>query len=169
MGKPVTVDSDDLEKVLMSTGMIKTIEQVIKQSGNDPFISKDATAIRDAHNSVSKAWRNATREKCHPDQDEPLSMEAAALLRELSGKICHIDPRVMKDVYVDNQGKQQKSLYPELFIKLMIEYGVSREMVYWGGSGDAQRMSPDRTLVRLTFRGQEVLHDIDTAKKSSIQ
>lgn len=169
MGKPVTVDSDDLEKVLMSTGMIKNIEQIIKQSKSDPFAEKDATILRDAHNSVSKAWRNATRGQCHPSENDPLSPEAAELLRHLSGRICHIDSRVMQETWRDDSGRQHKSAYPELFIKLMIEYGVAREVAYWGGSGDAQRLSPDKTLVRVTLRGMEMLHAIDTAKKSVTQ
>lgn len=160
MGKPVTVDSDDLEKILMSTGMIKTIEQVIKQSKGDPFVCKDATVLQDAHDNVSKAWRNSIREICHPQQDDPLSALAYALLCELQGKICHIDPAVMKD---------EKSGFPELFVKLMIEYGTCYQIVYWGGSGKQERIdSLGRTMVRLTPRGQNVLIDMATKGKSSI-
>lgn len=170
MGKPVTVDSDDLEKVLMSTGMIKTIEQVLKQSKGDPFINKDADAIGDAHDNISKAWRNATRGICHPKQDEPLSSDAFELLKALDGKIVHIDPMVMKENYRDDHGREIRSCYPELFIKLMIEYGISHEIVYWGGSNKAQKLTPfEKTLVRITSVGQKLLLDMATAGKKKLQ
>lgn len=157
MGKPVTVDSDDLEKIIMLTGATKQIEQLLYQRKGDPFLCTDQAAIKEAHDRVAAECRRVTCEH-HPECDHPLTPEAYTLLKHLSGKISMIGPGLMK-------GK----LYSELFKKLHIEYGNGYEIIYWSNSQQQQRLNEvPSIMVRLTSRGQELLLAMFTKEKSAI-
>lgn len=147
MGKPVTVDSDDLEKIIMVTGIAKKFEEIIRQQSGDPFISKDKEEIKGAHDRIAAEWRRATREP-HPDADVPVTTKAFVLLRSLSGKIAGIEPNVMR-----------LPLYQELFTKLMIEYGNGYDVIYWSSSQELARINKaPRLMVRVTVRGQSLIN-----------
>lgn len=158
MGKPVTVDSDDLEKIIMLTGAAKQIEQILVQRKGDPFLPKDEPGIKDAHDRVSNQWRRATKE-LPPGIDDPISSEALTLLRVLSGHISVIEPGVMKS-----------KVYIELFGKLYIEYGNAHEIIYWSNSGEQQKVNPTPALVvRVSPRGQQLLAIMEAKGKSNLQ
>lgn len=157
MGKPVTVDSDDLEKIIMLTGVHKQIENLLRQHKGDPFVPTSESAVKDAHDRLAAEWRRATREY-HPDCDMPLSPKSYTLLKELDGKIAHLDPAMMKN-----------PLYQELFKKLHIEYGNYHEVIYWSNSQEQQKVNPHPAImVRVTMRGKELLLDMATKDQSRL-
>lgn len=157
MGKPVTVDSDDLEKLVMLTGATKQIEAILHQQKSDPFLPRNEMVVKDAHDRIAAEWRRATREY-HPECDDPISPEAYVLLKNLAGKILIIEPGAMKT-----------KLYAELFKKLHIEYGNGYEVVYWSNSQQQQRLNEvAHLMVRVTMRGQELLISMATKDKSPI-
>ena len=62
MGIQVTVDSDDLEKLLYATGAIKQIEHALLNRKSDPFYQSAVNGIASAHERLNKAWNNARRD-----------------------------------------------------------------------------------------------------------
>lgn len=158
MGNPVTVDSDDLEKIIMLTGIAKQFEQLLYQRKSDPFISKDIVAIKDAHDRISAEWRRSTRQ-LHPDYDIPPTDKAYTLACSLAGRITQIDHVSMKN-----------KLFSELFKKGYIEYGNAHEVIYWADSHEQQRVNEvAEVMVRLTQRGIKMLNAMDTKGNRSIQ
>lgn len=159
MGKPVTVDSDDLERILMVTGLHKTIEQMLVQRRDDPFIEKDEIKLTQSHDRLAAECRRAVRGENHPKYNEPLTGEAFILLSEMHGKILHVAQSAMKD-----------KLYEELWLKGMIEYGHCYEMILWATSREQQRISTtDKLTVRVTLRGHKLLSEMATRDNSTIQ
>lgn len=158
MGKPVTVDSDDLEKIIMLTGVTKEMEKLLYKTKNDPFINRDETKIQQAHDRLAGEWRRSTRE-LHPDHDQPLSQKAFTLLRDLAGKVCHIEHANMR-----------LPLYQELQKKLMIEYGNGHEIIYWSDTKEQQNLNAvAQLMVRVTPLGKKLLMDMATKEQSGIQ
>lgn len=56
----VTVDLDDLETIVMTTGALKTIEGALNARKNDPFVHQYLD-FSEAHDRLSSAMRNAKR------------------------------------------------------------------------------------------------------------
>lgn len=158
MGKPVTVDSDDLEKIIMITGIAKDMEKLIRKQKDDPFLCKDDAVIKEAHDRLATEWRRVTREM-NPDADTPVSAKALNLLKSLEGKICHIEPATIR-----------LPLYKELHLKLMTEYGSGYQVVYWGSSQTQQRLNDvEHIMLRVTERGRKLLNDVATKEQSTVQ
>lgn len=157
MGKPVTVDSDDLEKIITLTAYAKQIEQLLHQRKGDPFLPKNESEIKEAHDRVAAEWRRSVREY-HPECDDALTPEAYTLLKHLNGKISMIEHPIMKT-----------KLYAELFKKLHIEYGNGYEMIYWSNTQEQQRLNEvAQVMVRVTMRGKELLRAMALKDQSAI-
>jgi hypothetical protein len=62
MGKPVTVDSDDLETLLFTTGVVKQVEAAIAGQARDPLAFAAQPKLTAAHERVTATWRRALRE-----------------------------------------------------------------------------------------------------------
>lgn len=169
MGKPVTVDSDDLEKVVMATGVVKQFEQIIKQHKTDPFVCHDPDTLTLAHNRLAAEMVRSKRGELHPQYDEPLSKDAVDRLFDIfseiqrSEKYSVIDPAWMRPI-----GKPPK-WFNELHQKGMIEIGSVFECVLWQSDPKQTREDKAEFRVRLTDRGTKLLSDIAMKKVSSIQ
>lgn len=74
----VSVDADDLEVLLFSTGAIKDMEHVLKARERDPLVKSAASRLTDAHDRVTGAWRRAKR----PEPEAPTA-EDIVVLREM--------------------------------------------------------------------------------------
>ena len=58
--KTVTVDLEDLEKIVFATSVIKTIESTMAARKNDPFV-RPHLEFTEAHDRLASAMRNAHR------------------------------------------------------------------------------------------------------------
>lgn len=150
MGKQVTVDSDDLETLLFSTGVVKQMEQIIQQRNGDPFVQIAPAILKAAHDRVAAEWRRVMREP-HPSSNEPVSMDALLFLRQLP----MLGGNRLKEI---THAMMMAGHYHELHTKLMIEYGNLHEMVYWSSSQERQKLNMvARIVVRMTPRGYQLL------------
>lgn len=158
MGNPVTVDSDDLEKLIMLTGAIKQIEQIIHQRKGDPFLPKNEDAIKDAHDRLASLWRKAIHIP-NPAAMEPPSDKAMALLRMLKKKgLTEIEHQSMA---LDN--------YKELTMKLLIEYGNGYDVIYWSNSGEVEKLNPvPMLMVRVTAKGCAAIAEFEALEQNII-
>jgi hypothetical protein len=57
MGKLVTVDSDDLEAMLMAKAAIKGVESALAVAKNDVFVQRVAPRFAAAHDEIARQWR----------------------------------------------------------------------------------------------------------------
>lgn len=73
----VTVDYDDLEALLFSTGAIKKIEDAVRAQERDPMVKSASGRLSGAHDRLSAAWRRSKREEPEP----PTESDIAALDR----------------------------------------------------------------------------------------
>jgi hypothetical protein len=80
----VTVDVDDLEKLVFATGVIKTIEGALAAFKNDLFVAP-YLPITDAHNRLATEVRNSKRVAAGTaiGWDDPLTLEEASLLDQI--------------------------------------------------------------------------------------
>lgn len=80
----VTVDLADLERLVMTTGALKAIEQAMHQRRNDPFV-RDHLNFTEAHERLATAMRNAQRSKSRGDTvvdfDGPLDDDETKTLK----------------------------------------------------------------------------------------
>lgn len=156
MGKPVTIDSDDLEKLIFLTGAVKKIEQLMYNRQDDPFLCKDQTVIAEAHDRIAAEYRRATR-TMPADFNDPISEKAFTLLKSLDGDFKQIDHQTMKI-----------PLYQELFKKLHIEYGNGYEVIYWSNTQQQQNLNDiAKLMVRVTPRGRALIAEM-AAKESAV-
>ena len=171
MGNPVIVDSDDLEAIVMSTGVIKQMEKVLQAHKRDPFAWVDDNKLSQAHNRLSVAMVRAKRGELHPEYDEPLTDQALLLLKNIDFSldqkrkfaIYRVDPMWMKP------GGTPPAGFSELRTKGMIEIGSVFEYVLWQSEPTQTRIDKAEFRLRLTDRGQNLLLDIATKEKSTIQ
>lgn len=147
MGVPVTVDSDDLEKVVMATGVIKQIDHLIRQQKSDPFVPKDETSVAQAHERLAAEMRRAKRSDVHPRYNEPLNKH------EYWAIACLMDPPLNEECNLKSEealmGYEEfakslrgdgGSINPQhpaiqsIVLKGMVEAGAVFEVIFWGNS-----------------------------------
>jgi hypothetical protein len=80
----VTVDLADLERLVMTTGALKVIEQAMQQRRNDPFV-REHLNFTESHDRLATAMRNAQRSNNKGNTlvefDGPLEDDEAKTLR----------------------------------------------------------------------------------------
>lgn len=153
MGKPVTVDSDDLEAVLFTTAAIKSIEAVLSQRRDDVQVKQAAPQLAAAHDRIATAWRRATRVQQDPLWDVPLTQAEVILLARIrdEGPVWEGPLQSLRTV-------RQKG---------MVEVGDLVEVRRWGDI-------PHETTVlgviaRLTARGMDALAALPAPPKQEAQ
>lgn len=171
MGKPVTVDSDDLKVVVMATGVVKEFEKIIEQHKHDPFVSKDEHSITSAHNRLAAEMVRAERGENHPTYNEPISVAAMNLLTDINRTIndrqrgrYSVDPAWMRPI-----GGTAPTGFSELRQKGMIEIGSVFEYVLWQSDPKQTRIDKAEFRARLTDRGEKMLMAQATKPGSSLQ
>lgn len=160
MGKPVTVDSDDLEVILMNTGVAKQVEQLIYQHKNDPFVCKDDAKIGDAHKRLNGELLKAKRIPVYLDYEEPLSAEAFAVLRHV------IDQRFM---YVTGTDIKTNHHIAELRRKGYLSLGSIYESVFWADTQTVTRSDKGIFMIAASERGTKLASTMTEKAQNSIQ
>lgn len=165
MGNPVTVDSDDLEKVVMATGVIKQIDHLIRQQKEDPFVPKDQTSIAQAHERLAAEMRRAKRGDIRPRYNEPLNKHEywalAALMNSPLNEECNLKSEEALLGYeefaksmrgIDGSISHQHPAIQSLVLKSMVEIGSVFEVIFWGNS----QTNTQTDLRRFSYRVNEI-------------
>lgn len=185
MGKPVTVDSDDLEALLFSTGGIKAIEDALQQRSEDPLVLQAKPRLTAAHDRLTAEWRRQLRGPGYPGNptalNEPLDVTARAALRRfvippqqgarwwegwrkavtlfpwLAAKIPAAPaPRFYTEIRGDIMHRRPAG-FDGLVSRGLAEYGTVHEIFAWGDSQERTRIDHPIQAVRLTERGRQAL------------
>ena len=151
----VTVDLEDLETLVMTTGVLKTIEGALAQRKVDPFVRQylDFTA---AHDRLASAMRNARR------------VEAGTLV-PWDGELSVLEVALLRDVHDKEMGILGIGCHKEdwntLLAKGCVTMGSEVNGILWAGEKLPDiRITPDYYSVRITDRGREKLAKIDAEK-----
>lgn len=171
MGNPVTVDSDDLEKIVMVTGVVKQFEKIINQHKNDPFVCQDQFSLSSAHNRLAREMVRSKRGELHPDYNEILTQQAAKLLTEISyaiGDNMRFPIYIVSPSWMKPTGSQPAG-FSELRQKGMIEIGSVFEYVLWQNDPKETREDKAEFRARITDRGSKLLSEMATKEAESVQ
>lgn len=149
----VTVDLEDLETLVMTTGALKTIEGALAQRKQDPFV-RQYLEFTAAHDRLASAMRNARRAEAGTliQWDGDLTEEQERLLREL-------DRTEMGVMEVRNKG-----FYDSLAAKGCVLIGQCVAGIVWPGQSQAEIKPYHAYAVKIMPRGREKLAKIDAEK-----
>jgi hypothetical protein len=146
----VTVDADDLEALLFSTGAIKDVEYAIAGRARDPLVKSATTKLAGAHDRAAAAWRRAKR--AEPEAPAPNDIVRLRALFVVNGEIAF---------------EAVTSHYPQRLVQdlLLVESGPIWDgiKIDWPAPATPEfRPAPSapgelRYAVRLTPRGEDVL------------
>lgn len=149
----ITVDLEDLETLVLTTGALKIIEGALSQRKTDPFVRQhlDFTA---AHDRLASSMRNARRAEAGTlvPWDGPLTEIEETLLRDLNGQECGT-----KGIGC------HKPDYDSLAAKGCVILGQEVHGILWADDKQPSlRITPNYYSVKITQRGREKLAKIDT-------
>lgn len=159
----VTVDLQDLEKIVFASSAIKIIESTLAGRKNDPFV-RPHLDFTEAHERLATAMRNATRAAAGTlvNFDEPLTKTEARALRYI---LEAVDERkaglpwfVISAADKAAEGEDM-SIYDRLSAKGCIQIGMFITGVVWTGAPAPDiKADPDRGYAaRITARGRSLL------------
>ena len=159
----VTVDLDDLETLVMTTGALKTIEGALNARKNDPFVQQHLE-FSGAHDRLASAMRGARRAGSGTlvDWDEALNAVEIDLLR----KIDKDGGRFLERSEKAPQSGEAMSVADRLAAKGCVIIGQYVKGILWSDE-KAPRITVDPIgfPVKMTQRGREKLAKIDAAKE----
>ena len=153
----VTVDLDDLETLVMTTGALKTIEGALATRKQDPFI-RQYLGFTEAHDRLATAMRNAQRVDAGTlvAWDGALNDDEIKLLREIG-----YGRKIMsRDEKAPSSG-QSMSVVDQLAAKGCVVIGQLVKGVLWAGDKQPELVvDPKGFPVKITDRGREKLTKI---------
>ena len=150
----VTVELEDLEKLVFATGALKTIEGALDTRKRDPFVQPHLD-FTNAHNRLASAMRDAQRGNAGTliDYNAEVTHDELKLLTKVVEGLC-IPIR-------DKVGEKRDgdTLWESLMCKGCIEFGQLVTGVVWPGGSGVESVKPDPRgyPVRLTARGRALL------------
>ena len=159
----VSVDLDDLEKLVLTSGVMKTIEGLLVARKNDPFV-RPHLEFSEAHDRLATAMRNARRVDAGTlvPWDGELDDEEVEWLRvaEKAG------------FWISRKDKEPKagenmSIMDKLAAKGCVIIGHFVTGVSFAGSTPELTVDPKGFPIRITDRGREKLAKIDAAKSKA--
>ena len=157
----VTVDIDDLERLVMTSGALKAVEDALKQRREDPFV-REHLDFTDAHNRLAEAVRHIRRGNADTlvAWDGELSKDEIKLLR----KIKHGDLTVLTRDAKGPYSGEDMSIADRLAAKGCVVMGQLVKGVLWAGDTKPEIViDPQGFPVKITSRGADKLAAIDTA------
>jgi len=143
MGKPVTIDSDDMEAILVAAEYAGKIEDMIRGKREDAQVLRTGGRLRQAVDTARRAWGAAIRVvDDDPIYNEPPPLREAFFLRLLfnAGVAVTFNP--------DNPDIQA------LRRKRMVVAGHVVTITQWG-DGTAEKRPHEDQVFRLTERGRK--------------
>lgn len=166
----VSVDIEDLERIVFATGAIKSVENALSAYKRDPFIAPHLN-YAEAHDRLSEAMRHARRAEANDTLvkfDEPLTSEEASALRYVASACDARKPGL--DVFVispADKASDTMSVYDRLAAKGAIQVGQFIEGVVWAGAAGPDLIASEKGYAaRLTARGKEKLAALPPPKKA---
>ena len=157
----VTVDLDDLEKLVFTSGAMKTVEGALKQRREDPFV-RDHLDFTDAHNRLAAAVRNVQRGNADTlvAWDGDLSKDEIKLLRKVKLGELSILTRDQKAP----SGGEAMSVADRLSAKGCVIMGQLVKGVLWAGETKPVLVpDPSGYPIKITTRGSDKLAAIEAA------
>lgn len=160
MGIPVTVDSDDIGTLILGTAALRDIEVALTTCNRDPAVMASKPKLAAAHDRISNAWRGALREKQYPERFTEARPDEVESLKALArGGAANPNGAHFADV-TTRRG---------LMVRGFIEYGVKREQVMWGSSGQVTGHDSPDWKIRLTPRGFAAIADVEIEAPAEVQ
>lgn len=165
MGKPITVDSDDLEALLFSTGAIKALEAALVQAKDDPLVEQAKPRLTAAHDRLAADCRRGLRESGYPGSrdvlDEPIGKADAQVLFRfwrlpMGAYAASLADGLIPVLYGDKDVPRPRG-YDGLHQRGMLEFGAIFEIILWGDSQERSRIDKPIQAVRLTEQGRQAL------------
>lgn len=156
----VTVDLEDLETLVMTSGALKTIEGALATRKADPFI-RQYLDFTSAHDRLASVMRNARRAE-------------AGTLVPWDGELDEVETRLLRLVeegeieHVTARAKREEKEVDSLAAKGCIVIGNFVKGVLWAGDTAPDiELDPNGYPVKITQRGREKLVKIDEKKGES--
>ncbi len=165
----VAVDLADLERLVMTTGALKTIEQAMHQRRNDPFV-REHLNFTEAHDRLATAMRNAQRSKSRGDRmvdfDGPLDDDETRVLKAIADELWFREIST-KEKIGDYLEVGVLSVFDRLAAKGMCVIGQLCEgAVFAGEPGPQIRPVTRGFAVKVTDRGRAKLAEIEADGKA---
>lgn len=148
MGKPVTVDSDDLEVLLVASAATREIEKMMRTFANDPAATRVQGKIMETHARLNKQRGEAIRETDNPAPKR----FSESILRCLRMLATTANP--MGITY--DQGWTDE--IGTLRAYELVVMGQCNELVVWGDKTESAEALP-RQRARITQKGLDWLKE----------
>lgn len=156
----VTVQLEDLEALVFSTGVIRGIEGALAAFHRDPF-SHPKIPLSEAHNRLASAMRNAMRAQAGTlvNWDEPLTDEELKLLRRVEKGENKLPWIIIPPAEKAPKGSEAMSLVDRLMCKGCVVVGQLARAIVWSDSPGHPALQADPTgfAVKITPRGKQKL------------
>lgn len=168
----VTVDLDDLERLVMTTGALKTVEQAMQHRKADPFV-RSHLEFTQAHNRLATAMRNAQRSQSKGntvvDFDAPLSDDEVSALK---GLVTEVPQNWFHPIRAPEKAGDyftgELSVWDRLNAKGMCVIGqVCEGAVFPGEPGPMLRPYPG-FAVKITERGRSKIVEIEVQEAAVV-
>ena len=157
----VTVELEDLEKLVFTAGAMKTVEGALKQRREDPFV-RDHLEFTDAHNRLAAAVRNVQRGNADTlvAWDGDLSQAEIKLLR----KVKIGDVTILTRDQKAGKSGEDMSIADRLAAKGCVVMGQIVTGILWAGeTKPVLTQDTSGFPIKITSRGTDKLAAIDTA------
>jgi hypothetical protein len=173
----VQVEYEDLETIVLATGVIKTIEGVLATRRQDPFVTQHLD-FTEAHDRLAAVMRNATRAQAGTATgwDDPLTALEVRTMKHI--RSVNDDSRDAKDNRVPGlpffrispPDKVDEPVFDRLAAKGCIQIGQWVEGVVWAGAANPEvKADPQRGFAaRLTPRGRSKLADAEKKQEKVV-
>jgi hypothetical protein len=150
----VTVDLEDLRKLVYATGAMKAIEGILDTRKRDPFVEL-GKPFTEAHDRIAAAMRDIDRGNADTavKYNEPLTEEEYKALKNLDGWITR------KQKAPDPKKNETMSVWDRLAAKGCVVIGQAVTGIVWAGAPSVSDViaNPDKFPIRLTERGKVAL------------
>lgn len=167
MGKPVTLDSDDVELLLNVTGIIKNVERALNP------VEKTGEVMRlrytAAHANIATKWRQALRAD-NPDYaftrvpPTKRDIELLGLLDECGGSHCLVGPNGLQSTTAAPVSRD----WMKLEEKRLIALGQHMEGHKWSDEENVDIKTKPETWARMTEKGYKALDEWQTLKDAEV-
>lgn len=143
MGNPVTVDSDDLESLLLAAELGARVQSDVMACTSDAAYKRRAPDMRESSDRVRTLRDRAIRPKDNPYEDRPPSQA---------------EIRIMESIADDGGVMRVHSIvdYQDLISKGLVIGGTGNFIIKWGNKTQSG-LTDTRQFVKLTQKGLEWL------------
>ena len=167
--KTVTVDLEDLEKIVFATSVIKTIESTMAARKNDPFV-RPHLEFTEAHDRLASAMRNARRAEAGTlvAWDGKLEEDEIAMLKAIVRHDRDEEHRATHTglpFTISNEEKTGYGAADRLAAKSCVRMGQFIHGVIWAGDA-APSITPSARgfAVTITPRGVQKLAEAEASQ-----